>query len=389
MSKTRNPITRHLLVHGGDGRFAGWPANGGIWIWGDEILVGFTLAKHHDTSDRDAHAYVAATARQTFARSRDGGEHWTVEDGLTGGLRTESHDHVLGAAGLAPVSCPGDVDFTHSGFSMLLRRTADFSGRSHFYLSIDRGRNWQGAYAFPSFGLHGVHARTDYLVEGPRTLLAMVTASTDADSEGGVGCARTLDGGSTWQWVSWVHPAPATGFAIMPATIRLPGGGLLCVIRRREKERCWLTAHGSDDNAASWHPLGCPVPDTGRNGSPPALLRLRDGRICLAYAVRGGGPEAPSRICARLGTANGQRWGDEIVLRGGDGANWDVGYPRATQRPDGRVLIVYYYNHVWRDPSHPWCYLAATVWDVENDTASRPLTAPGPIDGSVPQLHVS
>ncbi|MHC4095914.1 MAG: hypothetical protein ACYSU3_07635, partial [Planctomycetota bacterium] len=34
---------RHLKVFYEKGRFAGWPANNGIWQWGKEILVGFSL----------------------------------------------------------------------------------------------------------------------------------------------------------------------------------------------------------------------------------------------------------------------------------------------------------------------------------------------------------
>ena len=34
---------RHLKAFHEVGRFAGWPANNGIWQWGNEILVGFSL----------------------------------------------------------------------------------------------------------------------------------------------------------------------------------------------------------------------------------------------------------------------------------------------------------------------------------------------------------
>src|SRR5262245_32307961 len=34
---------RNVIVHKEAGRFGGWPANNGIWSWGDEIVVGFKL----------------------------------------------------------------------------------------------------------------------------------------------------------------------------------------------------------------------------------------------------------------------------------------------------------------------------------------------------------
>ena len=33
----------HIEIYREKGRYAGWPANYGIWSWGDEIVVGFTL----------------------------------------------------------------------------------------------------------------------------------------------------------------------------------------------------------------------------------------------------------------------------------------------------------------------------------------------------------
>ncbi len=34
----------HKLLYKETGRFGGWPANHGIWSWGDEILCGFSAA---------------------------------------------------------------------------------------------------------------------------------------------------------------------------------------------------------------------------------------------------------------------------------------------------------------------------------------------------------
>ncbi|MEZ4734378.1 MAG: hypothetical protein R3E79_45380 [Caldilineaceae bacterium] len=33
---------QHITIYREPGRFAGWPANYGIWHWGNEIVVGFT-----------------------------------------------------------------------------------------------------------------------------------------------------------------------------------------------------------------------------------------------------------------------------------------------------------------------------------------------------------
>jgi len=39
---------QNIKVYFEPGRFGGWPANNGIWIWGDEILVGFARGYYKD-----------------------------------------------------------------------------------------------------------------------------------------------------------------------------------------------------------------------------------------------------------------------------------------------------------------------------------------------------
>ncbi|MCA9414372.1 MAG: hypothetical protein KC944_24380, partial [Candidatus Omnitrophica bacterium] len=39
---------KDVVVYKEDGRFGGWPANHGIWSWGNEILVGFSAGYHRD-----------------------------------------------------------------------------------------------------------------------------------------------------------------------------------------------------------------------------------------------------------------------------------------------------------------------------------------------------
>gem|GEM_PF-4111678 len=37
---------------------------------------------------------------------------------------------------------------------------------------------------------------------------------------------------------------------------------------------------------------------------------------------------------------------------------WDLGYPRTVQRPDGKIVTMYYFN----DASSKERYIAATIW---------------------------
>src|SRR5579871_2332985 len=46
---------KHVTVYHEPGRFGGWPANHGIWNWGNEILTGFSRGFHKDLGP-DRHA---------------------------------------------------------------------------------------------------------------------------------------------------------------------------------------------------------------------------------------------------------------------------------------------------------------------------------------------
>jgi Neuraminidase (sialidase) len=201
-------------------------------------------------------------------------------------------------------------------------------------------------------GQKGIAARTDYLVSGPHECLAFVTASKPNGREGRPLCARTTDGGKTWDFVGWIGPEPP-GYAIMPSTVRLSGGELLSAIRIKDDDKSWIDAYFSPDAGRSWEKRSTPVPDAGE-GNPAAMLKLADGRVCITYGVRA----APFGMRARTSRDGGRTWSKEAILRG-DGGGRDLGYPRSVQRPDGKVVTVYYFND---DPKQTR-YIAATVWD--------------------------
>ena len=67
----------HVKVYYEAGRYGGWPANHGIWSWGDEILVGFSRGYYKDLGPT-RHAIDREKPEEFWlARSLDGGETWT------------------------------------------------------------------------------------------------------------------------------------------------------------------------------------------------------------------------------------------------------------------------------------------------------------------------
>lgn len=359
---------KHVVLYKEEGRYAAWPANYGIWSWGDEIVVGFASGYH--LPDGGFHARDKTRPFTTMqSRSLDGGETWTTEEmpiltpgnkGLSTGEHTESSTPDGSQNLNEPTPFPGGTDFTHPDFAMLFARK-DLTGGSTscFYTSIDRCHSWQGPYSLPMMDLVGISARTDYLVSGPEECLLFLTAPTIAGTETGsrVFCARTQDGGKTFEFISWIGPELDNGFNIMPAGVRISETLLLASTRDRrvsgDTSENWIDLYGSTDNGATWSYMNRPVADTGNGGNPPTLTKLIDGRLCITYGYR----NEPYGIKAKLSDDNGQTWGNEIILRA-DAGSHDIGYTRTVQRTDGTLVTVYYYN----DQMYGSCYIAATLW---------------------------
>ena len=344
-----------VVVYQVPGRYAAWPANHGIWSWGNEILVGFQSGYFKHQSPEAHPIDHIRPAEDLLARSLDGGETWTTEKhpDLLPPDGTKEAGIPIERGGPPDLDCPGGIDFSNPGFALTARMSDADGGASRFYYSLDRGSHWQGPYKIPDFGQKGTAARTDYLVNGPHDLTMLLAASKSTGKEGRVMVVRTTDGARTWQFVSFIGPEPPAGdYAIMPSTVRLSPTSVLTAIRHSH----WIETWRSDDNLQTWRYVSTPVPETGK-GNPPSMIRLHDGRIAITYGVR----VPPYEIRARLSSDEGQTWGPEIVLRTG-AAGWDIGYSRSVQRPDGKVVTIYY----WDQSADKDGFIAATIWDPGN-----------------------
>lgn len=351
---------KHGIVFSENDKFAGWPANNGIWVWGNEVYVGFVEADYKES--KGLHTYDPTTAKNKYARSLDGGDNWLIEDAYEHGQTAWAHDNNVrvNKAELPTVLTKAIENFKNPNFAITFQRHNNHNGPTHFYYSNNKGINWEGPFIYPDLGTDGVAARTDYIVDGEKEMSVFLTVAKSDKEEGRVALSRTTDGGLNWELVSWIGSEPE-GFDIMPSSLRLSTSKLLTVIRSRTTSGLdLLTSYISNDNGETWEKLKDPVADTGKGGSPAALLQLRDGRLALAYIYRS---NYGSRVNIRFSSDEGSSWSDEIVIRYGDGTNRDCGYPRMIEREDGKLVLIYYWNNVNKKGSEPYRYIASTIFD--------------------------
>jgi hypothetical protein len=320
------------------------------WSWGDEILVGFTLGHykenllHHSIDE-------SKPSLAMLSRSLNGGETWKTE-----------YPETYPGDGRKALPAKDKIDFSHPDLAIRCTREA-------FFVSYDRGKKWEGPYIFPKFDQEKLTSRTDYIPINKNKCLFFLSAedeSIEAQLQDRAFAAGTINEGRTIKFLSWICPPTDTYRSVMPSSVQLEDGTIITTLRRRYDQRFgdekpklatnWIDAYQSKDLGKSWQFLSrVAETDMGKhNGNPPRLIRLKDGRLCVTYGYRA----VPYGIRAKLSSDYGKTWGDEIHLRD-HGREFDIGYTRAVQRTDGKIVTIYYFTTSENYEQH----IAATIWD--------------------------
>ena len=388
------PNVEHVIIYQEDGRFAGWPANCGAFIFkGDEILTGFIEGPY---LLQDGHN-LGEPYYNWLARSTDGGSTWTAFD----------PERYVGDFGDQPdlKKLKNPVNFLAPGFAMRIVGNAyhgAYDGRGHFFLTRDAGNTWQGPFGFGNlaqhpeikkYGLDELTPRTDYIVTGKHACVLFISArEKNRFGSDRLFCIKTTDGGQSFEFVGWIikpfsqtesndgkrvqlyktpekNPHPTECRAVMSQSVQLSKDVIISVIRRKYivrggSDKHWLDAYMSKDGGQTWEFRSFIADCGGSNGNPPSLALTKDGRLWVAYGERNTGT-----IRLVYSSDQGLSWSNPRILMDGfwseDMELNDLGYCRLLARSDGKLVALFYYST--KEHLH---HLHAAIWDPEMIVAS-------------------
>ncbi len=343
----RRSWLQHVTVAKEKGRSNGWPANGGMWNWGNEIVVMYD--SYHFRRSPNMHA-IAFHRPQIVgqARSVDGGRTWKVEKNPIvrpgpPGFPTD------GTYGPEPKDLKEPIDFANPDLALHVRMVNKDYGGSYLYYSYDRAKTWRGPFRLPNFDLPTVNARTDYVIDGKREIRLFLSGTEDTNFETRTRpfVVRSADGGLSWDFLSYVNGEGV----IQPSTVRISPTSLVSATRTLRG----IEVMRSDDNGGSWDHISSVTEGfSSAVTNPGSLTRLEDGRIVMSYGYR----SPPFGVRARISDDNGATWSDPVILRQ-DAPSGDVGYSQDVLRPDGKIVTTYYMN----SGAFSVRTVDATIWD--------------------------
>ena len=385
---------KNVVVASETDRFKAWPANNGMWKWGDEMLVMYTDATP-DFSNTNTHTYDRK--KETFleqARSLDGGLTWKIEKGKIvkpGKPAQTDLGFDDGNNGPNATDLQTPINFTDPNFAFTIRFYDPEYGFSIFWYSYDKGKSWEGPYKLPALGFKFMAARPNYIVNSSKDMMAVVTVDAVQRNTGRFNkkdvLIQTVNGGLTWKYVSDAGKVAANDTknseydSIMGSLTRISPTKLISLHRMWDStnkfENSWMEDYISEDNGKSFKFAS--IINTGNSSTPPSVTKLPNGRLVVTYGYR----TSPFGIRARISDDEGKSWSNEIILRS-DGGNFDLGYTRDALREDGKLVTAYYFNtNILKDRK-----IEATIWDpndfFNSTTPTTPITPTPPAGTQAP-----
>jgi hypothetical protein len=163
---------------------------------------------------------------------------------------------------------------------------------------------------------------------------------------------KSTDEGKTWKYLSYIPNPHPFGFS-EPDLLAGPGNYLQVFLRVDwcyvPKEQ-WPSDAGAGEEVYGYYLYRAESQDGGRTwsepvqlplwGHPPCVKRLASGNVLLVFGHR----RPPYGIRACLSRDNGKTWDLKTLktVYTFDPGSYDLGYPVATQFPDGSILCAWY-----------------------------------------------
>jgi len=353
-SPKRVESAEHTVVYHGDGEFSAWPFNGGMWKTDDGVVVAFinhdcdysvpenlhdakvvrygsVVSPTENKQNQLSHARIETYGAIRAMRTTDGGDTWT-DDGVISD-NVETSEQVL----YDEIPDVEPHDFSNRDTLMACwssPHSAASDAVPWVKLSDDGGDSWSDAKRLPMFDFERIQGRPSYITREDGTLLLMLTGKTGSDPHDVPIVYASFDGGQNWTFLSQIGGSEKYRM-LCPSPVLLDDGTLVAAVRCKISVDCeWTEIYRSTDDGRNWSF----VSRVNDLGAPSKLLEY-DGSLVCIYGYR----HPPYGIRARVSHDDGATWSREWILRD-DGANYDLGYPRAAVLDDGTILATYYFN---------------------------------------------
>lgn len=215
-----------------------------------------------------------------------------------------------------------------------------------------------------------------------KQILIPATAAAPKQSE--ASAIHLRDGKILLVWTEFLDPDQ------MPAGERPPESPLRSQASRGDDGYARISGMVSADGGYTWSEPWVVVDDRDAliNCMSPALTRLADGRLLLAYSWRSGGNPSPgSHVVSgaamrrvRFSSDEGQSWSEPVQITPADGSYHTGCHDRAWTLPSGRVLVQCHSRFEQPGPRQSWRVM--TNWIAYSDDngqswhASTRLTEP-------------